>query len=152
MKKFFNEFKEFATKGSVIDLAVGIMIGTAFNGVVNALVKDIITPPISIVLNSVNFSTLFLSLNGVSYPTLAAAQTAGAPILQYGDFLNTFISFIIIAFVIFLVIKHITYWRNRGTTKKVSPPATTKICPQCCTSIPLEAHRCPNCTSQLDSA
>ena len=148
MKKFFNEFKEFATKGSVIDLAVGIMIGTAFNGVVNSLVKDIITPPIGVLLNKVNFSNLFLSLNGTSYPTLAAAQAAGAPILQYGDFLNAFISFLIIALVIFLVVKHINYWRNRGAAKN-PPSVTTKSCPHCFMTIPLQATRCPNCTSSL---
>jgi large conductance mechanosensitive channel len=140
-----KEFKEFALKGSVLDLAVGIIIGAAFTAVVNSFVKDIIMPPIGMALGGVDFTNLFISLDGQTYASLAAATAAGAPTINYGVFINTIINFIIVAFVLFLVIKQV----NR--LKKAPAPAdpTTKECPHCFTTISLKATRCPNCTSQL---
>jgi large conductance mechanosensitive channel len=148
MKRFFAEFKEFALKGSVIDLAVGIIIGTAFNGIINSLVKDIIMPPIGLALKQVDFSNLFVSISGGSYATLAEAQAAGAVTINYGLFLNLVISFIITAFVVFLMIKEINRLRRRRDSGKDST-ATTKACPYCIQQIPLTATRCPFCTSEL---
>ena len=140
-----KEFKEFALKGSVLDLAVGFIIGAAFVAVVNSFVKDIIMPPIGMLLGGVDFTNLFISLDGQTYPSLAAATAAGAPTINYGVFINTIINFVIVAFVLFLVIKQV----NR--LKKAPAPAdpTTKECPHCFTTIPLKASRCPSCTSQL---
>jgi large conductance mechanosensitive channel len=140
-----KEFKEFALKGSVLDLAVGFIIGAAFVAVVNSFVKDIIMPPIGMALGGVDFSSLFISLDGQTYPSLAAATAAGAPTINYGVFINTIINFIIVAFVLFLVIKQV----NR--LKKAPAPAepTTKDCPHCFTAISIKATRCPHCTSQL---
>jgi len=140
-----KEFKEFALKGSVLDLAVGFIIGAAFVAVVNSFVKDIIMPPIGMLLGGVDFTNLFISLDGQTYPSLAAATAAGAPTINYGVFINTIINFVIVAFVLFLVIKQV----NR--LKKAPAPAdpTTKECPHCFTTIPIKAVRCPNCTSQL---
>jgi large conductance mechanosensitive channel len=150
MKKFAQEFKEFALKGSVIDLAVGIMIGAAFNGVVTSLVQDILTPPIGLLLHNVNFTNLYINLDGVRYANLAAAQAAGAPVLLYGTFINTIISFIITALAIFLLVKQINYLRRRHDAGKEAPPPSTKNCPFCFSTIPIHATRCPNCTSMLD--
>ena len=140
-----KEFKEFALKGSVLDLAVGFIIGAAFVAVVNSFVKDIIMPPIGMALGGVDFSSLFISLDGQTYPSLAAATAAGAPTINYGVFINTIINFLIVAFVLFLIIKQV----NR--MKKAPAPAepTTKDCPHCFTAIPIKATRCPHCTSQL---
>ncbi len=144
-----KEFRAFISRGSVIDLAVGVIIGGAFGKIVSSLVSDIIMPPIGLLLNGVDFSNLFVSLNGQGYATLAAAQAAGAPTLNYGNFINNIIDFLIVAFVIFMLI--------RGINKLYRPapapaaPATTKDCPFCFTAIPLKATRCPNCTSQLES-
>lgn len=140
-----KEFKEFAVKGSVVDLAVGIIIGAAFGGIVNSFVKDIIMPPIGLLLGKVNFTDMFINLSGVRYASLAEAQAAGAPTINYGVFINTVINFLIVAFVLFLVIR----WINR--TKKAPEPEVpnTKDCPFCRTPISKEATRCPACTSQL---
>ncbi len=144
-----KEFRTFIARGSVIDLAVGVIIGGAFGKIVSALVSDLIMPPIGLLLNGVDFSNLFLSLNGQSYPTLAAAQTAGAPVLAYGDFLNTLIDFLIVAIVIFLMIRGINQIYRPAPAP--APAPTTKDCPYCFTSIPIKAQRCPNCTSQLEN-
>ena len=140
-----KEFREFVARGNVVDLAVGVVIGSAFGSVVTSLVNDMIMPPIGLLLQGVNFKDLFVSLNGKFYPSLAAAQAAGAPTLNYGNFINTLIDFVIVAFVIFLMIRGI----NR--LKRPAPAAapTTKECPYCHTNIPLKATRCPNCTSEL---
>ncbi len=143
-----KEFKEFAMRGNVIDLAVGIIIGAAFGAIVNALVNDIIMPPIGMALGNINFADLYYPLNGQTYPSLAAARQAGAPVIAYGDFINTIINFIIIAFVIFLLVKSIN--RLQRDPKKDSNSPTTKDCPYCKLSIPIQATRCPNCTSILD--
>jgi large conductance mechanosensitive channel len=139
-----KEFKAFIMKGNVLDLAVAVIIGAAFGAIVTSLVNDIVMPPIGMVLGHVDFKDLFVSLNGQHYPTLAAAKTAAAPAIAYGQFLNTVINFLIIAFIIFLVVR---------VANKLHRPATaaptTKDCPFCSTAIPLTAKRCPNCTSQL---
>jgi len=140
-----KEFKEFAMKGNVLDMAVGIIIGAAFGRIVTSLVNDIIMPPIGLVLGHVDFSSLFLNISGTSYPTLAAAKAANAATINYGSFVNTVIDFLIVAFVIFLVVRQINRW-NRPAP---APAATTKECPYCASQIPIKATRCPNCTSDL---
>lgn len=140
----FKEFKEFAMRGSVVDLAVGVIIGAAFGKIVSSLVEDVIMPPIGRLLGHVDFSGLFLNLSDKSYETLAAAKAAGAPTLNYGLFINTVINFLIVAFCIFLVVKQI----NRFAPKP-APTPSTKDCPQCAMPIPLAAKRCGHCTSQL---
>jgi large conductance mechanosensitive channel len=140
-----KEFREFIARGSVIDLAVGIVIGSAFGAVVTSLVNDIIMPPIGLMLKGINFKDLFYSLNGQTYPSLQAAQAAGAPTINYGIFINDVIDFVIVALVIFLLVKGI----NRLKRPAPAAAATTKECPYCHTDIPLKATRCPNCTSEL---
>jgi large conductance mechanosensitive channel len=141
-----KEFKEFAMRGSVVDLAVGVIIGAAFGKIVSSLVEDVMMPPIGQLLGHVDFSGLFLSLDGKSYDSLAAAKAAHAATLNYGVFLNTIINFLIVAFVVFLVVQQM----NRLTKKKEAPTApTTKDCPQCAMSIPIAAKRCGHCTTQL---
>jgi large conductance mechanosensitive channel len=141
-----KEFKEFAMRGNVIDLAVGVIIGAAFGKIVSSLVEDVIMPPIGRLLGHVDFSGLFIDLSGKSYETLAAAKAAGAPTLNYGIFLNSIISFLIVAFAVFLVVHQVNRW-----TKKAEAPAapTTKDCPQCAMTIPIAAKRCGHCTAQL---
>ncbi|NLE99524.1 MAG: large conductance mechanosensitive channel protein MscL [Anaerolineales bacterium] len=140
-----KEFKEFITRGNMIDLAIGVIIGGAFGAIVSSLVNDIIMPPIGLLLGKVNFSNLFIDLSGKGYETLQAAKDAGAATINYGSFINTVINFLIIALVIFLVVKQINRLR-----KPAAPAApTTKDCPYCRTAIPIKATRCPNCTSQL---
>lgn len=149
-----KEFKEFAMRGSVVDMAVGIIIGAAFGTIVKSLVSDVIMPPIGLLLGNVDFANLFVVLKeGATagpYASLADAQAAGAVSMNYGVFINTIISFIIVAFVIFLLIRNI----NRLKRKEEAPPAepTTKECPFCITTIPIKAMRCPNCTSELKTA
>jgi large conductance mechanosensitive channel len=140
-----KEFREFAMRGNVLDMAVGIIIGAAFGRIVTSLVNDVIMPPIGLLLGRVDFSSLFINISGTSYPTLAAAKAAGAATINYGTFLNTVIDFVIVAFVIFLIVRQVNRWQ------KPAPAAalTTKECPYCHTSIPLQATRCPNCTSEI---
>jgi len=141
-----KEFKEFAMRGNVLDLAVGVVIGAAFGKIVASMVDDVIMPPIGRLLGHVDFSNLFISLTDKSFDTLAAAKAAGAPTLNYGNFINTIINFLIVAFAIFLVVRTV----NRWTTKPTAPAAaTTKDCPQCAMAIPIAAKRCGHCTSQL---
>lgn len=140
-----KEFKDFALRGNVIDLAVGVIIGGAFGKIITSFVTDILMPPFGMMLGKVDFTNLFISLTGVKYKTLEAAQAAGAPTINYGLFLNNVIDFIIIALVIFLVIRTL----NRMQKPAPAAAATTKPCPYCLTDIPLNATRCPNCTSQL---
>lgn len=149
-----KEFKEFAVKGNVMDMAVGIVIGAAFGTIVKSFVADVIMPPIGLLLGNVDFSNLFMILKDGAegmgaYATLADAQAAGAVTLNYGQFINTIISFLIVAFAIFIVIKNI----NRLKREEPAPVAepTTKDCPFCLTSIPIKATRCPSCTSNLES-
>jgi large conductance mechanosensitive channel len=140
-----KEFKEFAMKGNVLDMAIGIIIGAAFGKIITSLVADVIMPPIGLILGKVDFSSLFLSLSGTHYDSLVAAKAAGAPTINYGVFLNNVIDFLIVAFVIFMVIRQVNRW------KKPVPVAApvTKECPYCFTGIPIKAVRCPNCTSEL---
>ena len=141
-----KEFKEFAARGNVIDLAVGVIIGASFGKIVSSLVSDVIMPPIGLLIGRVDFKNLFVSLNGESYATLADAQKAAAPTINYGMFLNTLFEFLIVAFVIFLLIRQI----NRLVPPPVTAPAEPqKACQFCASQIPLAAKRCPHCTSAL---
>jgi len=140
-----SEFKKFILRGNVLDLAIGVIIGAAFGKIVTSLVNDIFMPVIGLALGAMDFSNRFVSLNGKAYDTLAAAKADKAPTLDYGLFINTIIEFLIIAFVIFLIVKQV----NRFFPAPPPPPASTKECPQCCTAIPLAAKRCPACTSTL---
>jgi large conductance mechanosensitive channel len=140
-----KEFKEFAIKGNVIDMAVGIIMGTAFNGIVSSLVNDILMPPIGLLLGRVDFANLFISLTGESFDSLAAAQEAGAATINYGIFINTIINFVIVAFVLFLVIRGM----NRMRREEAPAEPTTKDCPYCLSTIAIGAKRCPHCTSEL---
>jgi large conductance mechanosensitive channel len=139
-----EEFKEFAVKGNVIDMAVGIIIGAAFGKIVSSLVNDILMPPIGLLLGKVDFSSLFLNLSGTPYDSLASAKAAGAATVNYGLFLSAVIDFIIVAFAIFLVVRQI----NR---LKRQPEANSKECPHCLSKVPLKASRCPHCTSALET-
>lgn len=139
-----SEFKKFIMRGNVLDLAIGVIIGAAFGKIVTSLVNDLLMPVLGLALGKIDFSNLFISLNGQSYPTIADAKKAAAPTLNYGLFLNAIIEFLIIAFVIFIIVKQV----NRFS-KPAPAPVTTKECPQCCTAIPLAAKRCPACTSAL---
>jgi large conductance mechanosensitive channel len=142
---FTSEFKEFAMKGNVLDMAVGIVIGAAFGSIVNSLVKDVLMPPLGLVLGKVNFTDLFISLDGKTYATLAEAQAAAAPTINYGLFINTIINFIIVALAIFVVIRQI----NAMKRKPAPPEPNTKTCPYCMESIPKAAIKCSHCTSDL---
>lgn len=142
-----KEFRDFAMRGNVIDLAVGVVIGAAFGKIVTSFVNDVLMPPIGLLLGKVDFSSLFISLNGQTYVSLTEAQAAGAPTLNYGLFINAIIDFLIVAFVIFLFIRGIN--RMHKPTPAAAP--TTKECPYCFTNIPVKATRCPNCTSELES-
>lgn len=152
MRSFFDEFKEFIQRGNVIDLAVGIVIGTAFKDIVDSLVNDIIMPPIGMLLSNVDFTNLFIDLTDESYDSLAAAQAAGAATINYGVFINTVINFLIIALVVFAVVRQINILRRRSEKEAEPAAPTTKECPYCYSTIPLQATRCPNCTSELGGA
>ena len=146
----FDEFKKFALRGNVVDMAVGIIIGGAFGTIVKSLVDDVIMPPIGLLLGGVDFSDLYITLkDGATtpgpYAALAAAKEAGAVTLNLGLFFNAVISFLIVAFAVFLLIRGL----NKLQKPKEAPAATTKECPQCASTIPLKAKRCPQCTSQL---
>ena len=148
---FIKEFKDFISKGNVIDLAVGVIIGGAFSGIVNNLVTNIVTPVISLVTGKVSFTDLFIALDGNEYATLAAAQEAGAATINYGLFIQAVIDFLLTAFVIFLLVKGINKIRGMGKKEEVVEKApTTKICPFCKSEIDIEATRCPNCTSEVE--
>jgi large conductance mechanosensitive channel len=140
-----KEFRDFAMRGNVIDLAVGVIIGGAFGKIISSLVTDVIMPPVGLLLHGVDFSNLFISLNGQVYTTIADAQKAGAPTLNYGNFINNIIDFLIVAFIIFLFIRAI----NRLQKPAPAAAPTTKDCPYCFSSIPIKATRCPQCTSEL---
>jgi large conductance mechanosensitive channel len=139
-----KEFKEFAMRGNVIDMAVGVVIGAAFGKIIGSLVEDVVMPPIGLGLGKVDFSNLFVNLSGKDYPSVAAAKAAGAATLNYGIFFNTILNFVIIALAVFLVI------RSFNKTKQPEPAAApTKECPHCLSAIPLRATRCAHCTSEL---
>ena len=145
-----KDFKEFVMRGNVLDLAVAVIIGAAFGAIITSMVNDIVMPPIGLLLGHVDFKDLFISLNGQSYPTLAAAKAAAAPVIAYGQFLNTVINFLIIAFIIFIVVRQASRLQRKPAPAPAAP--TTKDCPFCCTPIPIPAQRCPHCTSQLARA
>jgi large conductance mechanosensitive channel len=140
-----KEFKEFAMRGNVLDMAIGIIIGAAFGRIVTSMVNDIIMPPIGLILGKVDFNSLYLPLDGKHYPSLAAAKAAGAATINYGSFINTVIDFVIVAFVIFLLVRQV----NRLMPAAPAAPSVTKDCTYCASPIPIKATRCPNCTSQL---
>jgi large conductance mechanosensitive channel len=142
-----SEFKEFALKGNVMDLAVGVIIGGAFGKIVSSLVNDLIMPPIGLLLKGVSFADLFVTLNGQAYATLADAQAAGAPVLTYGNFIQNLVDFLIIALVIFLMVKGLNNLMRKPAPVPAEP--TTKECPHCVSTISIKATRCPNCTSEL---
>lgn len=140
-----KEFKEFVAKGNVIDLAVGVIIGAGFGKIVTSLVEDVIMPPIGKLLGKVDFASLYINLGGVQYASYAEAKKAGAPVIGYGQFLNTAVSFLIVAFVVFLVVKQV----NRLKRAPVEVEPDTRECPFCITSISMKATRCPHCTSEV---
>lgn len=152
-----KDFRAFIMRGNVVDLAVGIVIGVAFGAVVGSFVKDVIMPPIGLLLGSVDFTNLFVVLKEGTvagpYPSLVAAQEAGAVSINYGIFIITIVNFIIIAAVIFFfVVRPIAKMRERQKAAEVAPPPSTKECPYCYTNIPIQATRCPNCTSEVKAA
>ena len=173
MKKFFAEFKAFALKGNVLDLSVAVIIGAAFQAIINSIVKDLITPLISLLLNGIDFANLYIPLRGKNYvvieevvsgtdvtpavtvgdATLEQLEAAGIGVFKYGSFITAVINFFIMALVIFLLVKGINKLTSLGKKDKVEeePAPTTKKCPFCCTEIDLNATRCPNCTSVLDA-
>jgi large conductance mechanosensitive channel len=141
-----SEFKTFLIRGNIVELAVAVVLGVAFGAVVTSFVNDLLMPPLGLLLGRVSFNDLFVSLNGRSYPTLAAAKAAGAPTLNYGVFINTLINFVIIAFAVFLIVRQ----ANRFKAPP-SPAPATRECPQCATAIPVMARRCPHCTSDVSA-
>jgi large conductance mechanosensitive channel len=143
----WKEFKAFILRGNVMDLAVAVIIGAAFGKIVSSLVNDILMPPLGLLLKGVNFSDLFLALNGQSYASLAAAQAAGAPVLTYGIFIKNIVDFLIIATVIFFLIKGVNALSRKTAPAPAAP--TTRECPRCLSTIPIKATRCPHCTSEL---
>jgi large conductance mechanosensitive channel len=149
MKRFIGEFKEFAVRGNVMDLAVGIIIGTAFTAVVNSLVKDVLMPPLGLLLRKVDFSNLYINLSQRDYSSLSEAQSAGAPTINYGIFINSLITFLITAFVIFLMVRWINAIRRTIEERKALRREATKECPYCFSNINMKATRCPHCTSPL---
>lgn len=154
MAGMWREFREFAMRGSVIDMAVGIVIGGAFGTIAKSLVADVLMPPIGLLLGNVDFSDLFVVLKTGKtpgpYATLAQAQSAGAVTVNYGTFVNTVVSFFIVALAVFFLIRGINRLRQREEAAPPSP--TTRVCPYCITTVPIAATRCPACTSQLEAA
>lgn len=139
----FEEFKKFAVRGNVVDMAVGVIIGGAFGKIVASLVADVIMPPIGMLIGGMNFTNLFISLDGKAYASLEAAKTAGAPVVAYGSFINSVIDFLILAFVIFVMVRQI----NKMKTEE--PAADPRLCSFCRQPVDDEATRCPHCTSEL---
>lgn len=142
MKVFVKEFKEFIMRGNVIDMAVGVIIGGAFNNIVSSLVNDIVMPVITLITGKINFTDMLIALDGNSYPSLKVAQDAAAPVIAYGNFIQIVVQFLLTAFVIFLVIK--------GINKLHKPAPTTKTCPFCKSEIHIDAVKCPHCASDLN--
>jgi large conductance mechanosensitive channel len=143
-----NEFKTFALRGNVVDLAIGVIIGGAFGKIITSLVNDILMPPIGLLLGKVDFSNLYINLSRTPYASLAEAKAAGAPTINYGAFLTTLIDFLIVAFVVFLVVRLFNRLRREAPAAPAAP--TTKECPYCRSSIHINAVRCPYCTSELE--
>jgi large conductance mechanosensitive channel len=143
-----KEFKEFAIRGNVLDMAIGIIIGAAFGKIITSFVGDILMPPIGLLLGKLDFSSLYLNISGKSYDTLAAARAAGAATINYGVFLNGVIDFLIVVFFVFLLVRQVNRWK--GPLPAAAP--STKDCSYCYTAVPLKATRCPHCTSELRAA
>jgi len=140
-----KEFKEFVAKGNVMDMAVGIIIGAAFGKIVTSFVNDVLMPPLGLLMGKVDFTNLFFSLSGQHFESLKAAKEAGAATLNYGLFINTILDFVIVAFVIFLLIKQL----NKLKREEAQAPPATKDCPLCCSAVPVAAKKCAHCTSDL---
>jgi large conductance mechanosensitive channel len=140
-----KEFKKFALKGNMIDLAVGIIIGGAFSGLVSSLVNDVIMPLLSVITNRIDFTDWFIALNGKQYETLQEALDAQAPVVKYGLFISGVINFLIMAFVVFLIVR----WINKLKKPHETPEASTKKCPRCLMDIHMDATKCPNCTADI---
>ena len=149
MKKFFAEFKEFAIKGNMMDMAVGVIIGGAFGALVTALIENILMPIISLVTGGVDFSNWFVALDGNKYATLAEAQEAGAATLNFGLFISAIINFVILALVVFSIVKAMNKLRKPAEEEAPAEP-TTRVCPYCQSEIAIAATRCPHCTSELE--
>ncbi len=147
MKKILNEFKEFAVRGNVVDMAVGILIGAAFGKIVNSLIEDIIMPPIGLLTGRIDFSNLFINLSGEKYSSLAQAKAAGVATINYGIFINNLLSFLVVAVCVFILVKQINNLKRKEDVQSIAP--TQKSCPYCFSSISLKATRCPYCTSQI---
>ena len=149
MQKMFKEFKQFAIKGNMIDLAVGMIIGTSFNKIVSSLVNDMIMPVLGIFTGKIDFAQLFIALDGKTYETLSAAEEAGAACFKYGSFIAGLIDFLIMAFIVFLFVRGVNKLREANKEPEAPKAPTTKTCPYCKSSISIEATRCPHCTSEL---
>ena len=143
----FKEFKEFAMKGNVLDMAVGIIVGAAFGKIVTSFVSDVLMPPLGLLLGKMDFSSLFVNLSGKHYATIAEAKAANAATLNYGTFINTVIDFLLVSFAVFFLVKQV----NRLKRQPQAPASATKECPYCASAIPIPASRCPHCTSQLSA-
>ncbi len=146
----FKEFKEFAMRGNVLDMAVGIIIGGAFGKIITSFVGDVLMPPIGLLLGKVDFSNMFINLGEGTFTKLVEAKAAGAPTLNYGLFMNTIIDFVIVAFAIFLLVRQVNRLQREPAPAPAAP--TIKDCPYCCSAVPLKATRCPACTSELKAA
>ncbi len=144
-----KDFKTFLMRGNVVDMAIGVVIGGAFGKIISSLVSDILMPPIGLVMGGVNFTELFIDLSGVGYESLAKAKEAGAPTINYGMFLNTMIDFVIVAFVIFMVVKAYTRLTEKPPAPSPVAAPTSKDCPYCLTAIPIKASKCAHCTSDV---
>ena len=144
-----KEFKDFALRGNVIDMGVGIIIGASFGKIVTSFVSDVLTPPLGLLLGRMDFSNLYVNLNlgGPEYASLSEAKAAGAPTLNYGYFLNNVIDFVFVAFALFFLIRWVN--RLRGPAPEVAPPVPTRECPECLSQVPVAARRCAQCTSAL---
>ena len=140
-----KEFKAFAMRGNVLDMAIGIILGAAFGKIVSSFVNDVLTPPLGVLMGNVDFSSLFLNLSGTSHDSFAAAKAAGAATLNYGVFVNTVIDFVLVGFAVFLLVKAV----NRMRKTEEAPAPSTKNCPFCCMAIPIPASRCAHCTASL---
>jgi large conductance mechanosensitive channel len=147
----FKDFKEFIMRGNVVDLAVAVIIGAAFGKIVSSLVNDVLMPPIGLILGNVDFSNLFVNLSSTSYKSLAEAKASGAATINYGVFLNAVVDFLIVAFVIFLLVRTVSRMKRLHAAPAPAAP-TTRDCPYCLSSIPIKATRCAHCTSELKTA
>ncbi len=150
--KLLDDFKTFAMRGNVLDMAVGVILGAAFGNIVTSMVSDVIMPPIGLLLGKMDFSGLFVGLTEKSYATLVEAKAAGAPTLNYGAFINTVIDFLIVAFVVFLMVRQFNRLLERAKKAEEPAPPAVRDCPYCLSSIPQRATRCAHCTSELKAA